>query len=402
MNMTAQTSLQGVEKLWNSNFVKLNIANFLLFFSFYLLLPLLPIYMSETFSANKHVIGAVLSGYTITALLSRPFSGYIVDTFSRKKVLLIVYFLFFVFFAGYFLAGTLLLFTVIRTLHGAPFGAVTVSNSTMAIDSLPSARRAEGIGYYGLSNNVAMALGPTVAMWLYTSFHDFNLMFALSLITAGIGFTINTTLKPKTREVVVRNTSPISLDRFFLLKGWAAALTVVCLSFSYGVLSTYIAIYGMERLGITTGTGTYFCLLAAGLVVSRLIGSKTLRQGKIVLNASLGIVIALIGFFVFAAVETPIGYYSSAIIIGLGNGHMFPAMQNIFINLAKNNQRGTANATLLTSWDCGVGLGVFVGGVAAEIAGYNTSFWISVIVNAIGALFFFTYVKTHFNRNRLR
>lgn len=402
MNMTAQTSLQGVEKLWNSNFVKLNIANFLLFFSFYLLLPLLPIYMSETFSANKHVIGAVLSGYTITALLSRPFSGYIVDTFSRKKVLLIVYFLFFIFFAGYFLAGTLLLFTVIRTLHGAPFGAVTVSNSTMAIDSLPSARRAEGIGYYGLSNNVAMALGPTVAMWLYTSFHDFNLMFALSLITAGIGFTINTTLKPKTREVVVRNTSPISLDRFFLLKGWAAALTVVCLSFSYGVLSTYIAIYGMERLGITTGTGTYFCLLAAGLVVSRLIGSKTLRQGKIVLNASLGIVIALIGFFVFAAVETPIGYYSSAIIIGLGNGHMFPAMQNIFINLAQNNQRGTANATLLTSWDCGVGLGVFVGGVAAEIAGYNTSFWISVLVNAIGALFFFTYVKSHFKRNRLR
>ena len=126
------------ERLWNGNFIKLNVANFLLFFSFYMLMPLLPIFMSERFMADKQTIGLVLSGYTIAALIIRPFSGYIVDSFSRKKVLMLVYGLFALFFGGYFLATSVLIFAVIRTLHGAPFGATTVANSTLAIVAAPA------------------------------------------------------------------------------------------------------------------------------------------------------------------------------------------------------------------------------------------------------------------------
>ena len=158
--MTSVTT-ESREKLWNSNYTKVWIANFMIFFSFMLLAPMLPLYMSDTFDANKDIIGIVLSGYTLTALLIRPFSGFFVDSFPRKKVLLICYFLFFAFFAGYLVAGTLVTFAVVRTLHGAPFGATTVSNSTVAIDVLHPSRRAEGIGYYGLSNNIASAIGPT-------------------------------------------------------------------------------------------------------------------------------------------------------------------------------------------------------------------------------------------------
>ena len=134
------------EKLWNSNYCKVMIANFTLFFSFYLLMPLLPIYLSENFHATKDMIGLVLSGYSVTAMLFRPFSGFMIDNFQRKTVLMWVFFLFFIFFAGYIIAGSLLLFAVIRTLHGGPFGAITVANSTVAIDVLPSSRRNEGIG----------------------------------------------------------------------------------------------------------------------------------------------------------------------------------------------------------------------------------------------------------------
>ena len=75
------------EKLWNKEYVKVMAANFSLFFAFYILTPLLPIYLSEHFGATKDVIGLVLSGYAVAALLFRPFSGYIVDSFDRKKVL---------------------------------------------------------------------------------------------------------------------------------------------------------------------------------------------------------------------------------------------------------------------------------------------------------------------------
>ena len=85
------------------------VANFTLFFAFYVLTPLLPLYLSEHFGATKDVIGLVLSGYTITALLFRPFSGYVVDAFPRKTVLMISFGAFAIFFAGYLAASTLLL-----------------------------------------------------------------------------------------------------------------------------------------------------------------------------------------------------------------------------------------------------------------------------------------------------
>ena len=389
------------EKLWNSNYIKVWLANFMIFFSFMLVTPLLPIYLSETFAADKHVIGVVLSGYTLTALLVRPFSGFIVDSYPRKQVLLICFFLMFIFFAGYLVAGSLLLFAIVRTLHGAPFGATTVANSTVAIDVLPSSRRAEGIGYYGLSNNIATAISPSVAIYLYQLTHNFDLIFTLSMIVAGIGLVINSTVKLEKRELI-KDKKVISLDRFFLMKAWSQSLTMVCFAFSYGILSTYIAIYGKEQLGITSGTGLFFLLMSLGLICSRLIGNKSLSKGKIVENASLGIVVSLVGYFIFAAVNNSFGYYSAAIIIGLGNGHMFPAFQTMFINLASHTQRGTANSSLLISWDVGVGLGILIGGIVVEYFGYGASFWVSAIINLLGVVGFLFFARKLFLRDKLR
>ena len=389
------------EKLWNSNYIKVWLANFMIFFSFMLVTPLLPIYLSETFAADKHVIGVVLSGYTLTALLVRPFSGFIVDSYPRKQVLLICFFLMFIFFAGYLVAGSLLLFAIVRTLHGAPFGATTVANSTVAIDVLHPSRRAEGIGYYGLSNNIATAISPSVAIYIYQLTHNFDLIFAISMAVAGIGLIINSTVKLEKRELI-KDKKVISLDRFFLLKSWSQSLTMVCFAFSYGILSTYIAIYGKEQLGITSGTGLFFLLMSLGLICSRLIGNRTLSKGKIVENASIGILISLVGYFIFAAVNNSFGYYSAALIIGLGNGHMFPAFQTMYINLAPHTQRGTANSSLLISWDVGVGLGILIGGVVVEYFGYNASFWVSAVVNLLGVVGFLAFARKLYLRDRLR
>lgn len=393
--------MKNQERLWNANYIKVWLANFMIFFSFMLVTPLLPIYLSETFSADKHVIGVVLSGYVLTALIIRPFSGFMVDSYPRKKVLIICFFLFFIFFAGYIIAGSLLLFAIVRTLHGAPFGATTVANSTVAIDVLHPTRRAEGIGYYGLSNNIATAISPSIAIYIYQLTHNFDLIFFISLLVAGIGLVINSSVKLEKRELI-KNKKVISLDRFFLLKAWSQSLTMVCFAFSYGILSTYIAIYGKEQLGITTGTGLFFLLLSLGLICSRLIGNRTLKKGKIVENASLGVVISLIGYFVFAAIKNPFGYYSAAIIIGLGNGHMFPAFQTMFINLAPHSQRGTANSSLLISWDVGVGLGILIGGVVSEYFGYNSAFWFSAIVNLIGVAGFIFFARKKYLADKLR
>lgn len=178
------------EKLWNRNFISITTANFLLFFSFYLLLPVLPLYLLDHFSASRQTVGMILSGYTLTALLIRPFGGYMVDSFNRKRTLLICYFAFFALFAGYMLAGTILLFAIVRGMHGFAFGAVTVANSTVAIDVMPSTRRGEGIGYYGVANSLAMVIGPSLSMWMYDAGMNVNWIFTLSLSSAGLGLSL--------------------------------------------------------------------------------------------------------------------------------------------------------------------------------------------------------------------
>ena len=402
-----------MERLWNRNYCKVMVANFTLFFAFYILTPLLPLYLSEHFGATKDVIGLVLSGYTITALLFRPFSGYVVDAFPRKTVLMISFGAFAIFFAGYLAASTLLLFTIVRTLHGGPFGALTVSNSTVAIDVLPSSRRTEGIGYYGLSNNLAMAIAPTIGIFIYKYTQSFELLFWLALVVACAGWIVDATVKLDAKATI-KNKQKFSWDRFFLVRGWLLGLNMVAFGFSFGVLSNYLAIYGKEVMGITGGTGTYFMLCSVGLILSRLQGGKALRDGRVTHNAGSGMVISLIGYTLFILVPTlsalftihsslftSLGYYGSALLIGLGNGHMWPAFQNMTINVAQNNQRGTANSTILISWDIGMGLGILVGGVVSELLGYSAAFWTVVLVNASGVACFFLVTKAFFLRRNL-
>lgn len=413
------------EKLWNKNYCKVMVANFSLFFAFYVLTPLLPLYLSEHFGATKDVIGLVLSGYTITALLFRPFSGYVVDTFPRKTVLMISFGAFAIFFAGYLAASTLLLFMIVRTLHGGPFGALTVANSTAAIDVLPSSRRTEGIGYYGLSNNLAMAIAPTTGIFIYQLTDSFDFLFWLALIVACCGWLVDATVDspqllqrrggasgdPKGTQLWGGR---VSLDRFFLIRGWLLGLNMVAFGFSFGVLSNYLAIYGKEVMGITGGTGTYFMLCSIGLILSRLQGGKALRNGRVTHNAGEGMVISLVGYTLFilfptltsffsvhSPLLTAVGYYGSALLIGLGNGHMWPAFQNMTISVARNNQRGTANSTILISWDIGMGLGILVGGVVSEFLGYGAAFWTVVLVNASGVACFFLATKAFFLRRNL-
>ena len=404
-----------MDRLWNRNYCKVMIANFALFFAFYVLTPLLPLYLSEHFGATKDVIGLVLSGYTITALLFRPFSGYIVDTFPRKKVLMVCFTAFAVFFAGYLAASTLLLFTIVRTLHGGPFGALTVANSTVAIDVLPSSRRTEGIGYYGLSNNLAMALAPTIGIYVFRYTHSFELLFWIALVVAFAGLAVDASVKTNPRPLLKgrgEETTPIpsagrgrgwvcSLDRFFLVRGWLLGVNMVAFGFCFGVLSNYLAIYGKEQLGITGGTGTYFMLCSVGLMLSRLQGAKALREGRVTHNAASGMLISLVGYTLFILVPDMVGYYTSALLIGLGNGHMWPAFQNRTISVAPNNQRGTANSTILVSWDVGMGLGILLGGFIAEFMGYSAVFWTVAAVNALGVLTFFTATRQFFLRRNL-
>lgn len=389
------------ERLWNREYLKVMTCNFLLFFAFYLLAPLLPVYLDAEFDAEKDLIGLVLSGYTVATLLVRPFSGFIVDTFDRKTVLTICFFVFFICFTGYIGASTLLMFAIVRTFHGIPFGASTVANSTVAIDVLPSSRRNEGIGYYGLSNNLAMAIAPSAGIYIYTLTDNFELLFWISLTLSFLGFMMTTRVKLPKRKPV-QGKPHLSWDHFFLGRAWLMAVNIGFFGLNWGIMSNYVAIYGQEELGITDGTGIFFAILSGGLVLSRLTGSKALREGRLTGNCREGVLLSLVGYTLFALSLGEWAYYLSALLIGLGNGRMYPAFLNMFIGVARNDQRGTANSSILISWDLGMGLGILLGGFLAEVFSFGAAFWFAAAIQAAGAALFIFFTSNFYTKRALR
>lgn len=382
-------------------------ANFLLYFGFYMIMPILPFYLTEYFHTENAIIGIVLSCYTIAALSIRPFSGYLLDTLARKPLYILSYLAFTAVFAGYILAGTLTLFIILRIVHGFAFGTVTVSGNTVVIDIMPASRRGEGLGYYGLSNNIAMAVGPMVGLFLH-DFYSFNIIFITALSSCTLGLLSALLVKTEVRPPVKRE--PISLDRFILVKGIPAGVALLLLSIPYGMTTTFVAMYAKE-IGIHRGTGIFFTLMAIGMAVSRIFSGKQVDKGRITTVITFGLYVVSISFFIFswcdflmiwnAEISVNI-FFATALFLGAGFGTMFPAFNALFVNLAPHNRRGTATSTYLTSWDVGIGAGLLLGGFIAQISSFSKAYLFGAILSVISTLYFIYIVAPHYQKNKLR
>lgn len=396
------------EPLFTRSYICILAANFLLYFGFWLLVPVLPFYLRETFSCTESMIGAVLSCYTVSALCIRPFMGYLYDGFARKPIYIAAYFLFTAVFAGYLLAGLLTAFIMLRVLHGFAFGTVTVGGNTLVIDITPSARRGEALGYYGLTNNTAMSIGPMTGLFLHDSHLSYEHIFTAGLLTCTVGLLMALAVKAPRKTPVKR--PPVSLDRFILLKGIPASVALLLLSIPYGATTNYIAIYAHE-IGLDVPTGFFFTLMAVGMGISRIFAGKFVDRGYITQTISYGFYVVATAFLLLSCCSHIIDYSVSVaafifflvpFMLGIGFGVMFPAYNTLYVNLAQNNQRGTATSTYLTAWDVGIGLGISSGGIIAEHFAFNTVYLVGSILCVVSMIFFNLYVTPHFMKNKLR
>lgn len=397
-----------LKRLMTPSFCYILVANFLLYFAFYLILPILAFYLQEEFGAGKTMIGFILSCYTIACLCIRPFSGYLLDAFARRPLYLLAYFVFVLIFGGYILATSLTLFIALRIVQGLAFGMVTVAGNTIVIDILPSAHRGEGIGYYGLANNIAMSFGPMIGLFMHNTC-SYTVIFSCALISGTLGFCMAYLVKTPYKAPVQR--IPISLDRFFLKKGIWVGIALLMLSVPYGMTTTYVAMYAKE-IGIEVNSGLYFTFMAIGLAVSRLFSGKQVDKGRITLVISLGMYLAVFTFFVLSGLHRLVLWnhvFSSYLYIvialaqGIAFGTMFPAFNTLFVNLAHHNQRGTATSTYLTSWDVGIGIGLMMGGsIAQAFGGFEYAYLFGACLSVVSTLFFLLKAGPHFNQEKLR
>ncbi len=379
------------EKLLTKDFLTLTISNFLMAVAFYFVTPIMALFMIDTFSSGKDEVGLVMFAFAIAAIISRPFSGFLLDSQNRYIVYLLSFIFFTTSFLGYPIASSFMFLLLLRFYHGVTWGAVSTAGNTLAVDLISESRRGEGIGIFGLSMTVAMAIGPAIAMSM-SPVMVYNKLFYASVAFCTFGLILALFIKsPKTQQ----RKKPFSFASLFNKQTFPIAINVMLTQIPYGGIISFAALYGRE-IGVLNSS-MFFVILSAGILFSRVISGRIFdRAGPRNVMAA-GISMVAIGLLSLGLFANSIGFHFTALILGVGFGIISPTFQAMANNKIEPAKRGAVNSTYLTFFDTGVGIGMLIFGVLFELVGYAQTFYLSSIIQIFALIVFLIYTLPKYN-----
>ena len=379
-------------KLWTKDFTLITLANLLMAVAFYFMVPILPVFLSDRFAATESQIGLVLSFYTIAALLIRPFAGYALDAIGRYSIYVISLLLFSTIFFGYVWATSILFVLILRFIHGLTWGSMSSAGSTIAVDLVPLKRRGEGIGIFGLSMTIAMAIGPLIAIAI-TGDSSYKRLFYSAAGFSFLGLVLALFVRiPKITPVKKK----FKITSLIEKKALPVSLNVFLVSIPYGGIISFIALYG-RSIGIDS-SGLFFLLIAIGITISRVISGKSFDRFGPKRICILGLVLLIAGLFMLALNQSYFGYHLSALILGLGFGIIMATFQAIANHKIKADKRGAANSTYLTFFDSGIGFGMLLVGYLIQVMNYSGAFILCGIIEVLALIVFLFYTIPKFEK----
>ncbi len=384
--------------LFNRNFLLISLASFLMFFAFNLVMPVIAMYVMDEFNASASTAGVVVASYIITALLSRPFSGYLTDKYNRKKLYIITFSIFTLLFLGYIYSRSIPMIIATRVLLGATFAILTTVSNTIAIDVIPSERRAEGIGYFGALIVVSMAVGPMCGLYLMDVM-SYRGLFTVALGSCVVGTIIGSLVRTQHRPSV--EVAKISLDRFFLGDALSMAAIMALIYFLYGTLMAYVSIF-VKGCGLDINSGRFFLLFAIGIIVSRVISGRFIKHGLHNVLVLIGLFCIFVAGGVFTFLLSELTFPISSLVLGFGFGLVAPVVQSMIVDLVPHNRRGTANSTYFISLDFGSGMGMLTGGMIAHHGGFQTTYTVGLAFVAIATLLYILFSRRDYARRFAR
>jgi predicted MFS family arabinose efflux permease len=355
------------------------VGNLFIFMSFQMLIPTLPPYI-KSIGASGTEIGLVTALFSIGAVLSRPFIGFMLEYKARKPLVLIGALLLLLITFLYPLSQVVVIFLAFRLLHGLAWGWSTTVNGTAAVDVVPNSRLGEGMGYYGLSITIGMIIAPSLGIFLFqvTSFH--NLVY-ISGALGVIALILLGTVHYQTPELV-SNTKKEDLKFSYIgslvdKAGSFPALVTLMICLGYGAIVTFIVIFGEER-----GIDQIFLFYLANAImasISRPIAGKWFDQkgprGLVITT----IAITFIGMWVLSFAHSNLMIAVAGVLFGVGFGSLIPTLQSWTLSMTAPNRRGVANGMFFSSIDLGIGISGFVFGVLAQFFSIASLFQFSSI-----------------------
>lgn len=380
-------------RVFSFQFMLLCTSSFLFFSSFNMIIPSLPDYLTSL--GGEDYKGLIISLFTLTAGLSRPFSGKLADTIGRIPVMIFGASVCFGIGFLYPILSSVAGFLFLRFVHGLSTGFKPTGTSAYVADIIPFNKRGEAMGVIGMANSLGMAAGPALGGYLMT-LYPINYLFYTSsamaigsvIILIGMKETLKdrepfrlSLLKIRRREVI----EPQVLTPAFVL-----LLSV----FSFGIVLTISpdmsAYVGIENKGLFY---TYFTL--ASLLVRFLAGKASDKYGRVrVLRYSMFLLV--IAMLVIGLAQSPFVFLSGAVLFGLATGMNSPTLYAWAIDLSHETRRGRAMATVYIFLEAGIGLGAIASGwiYGNNSAHFGWTFWSGGILALIAWYYLLFRVKS--------
>lgn len=344
------------------------LASFGAFTGFHLLLPVVPLYVAEAGG------GSAEAGLATTALL-------LTTVLTQIQMPLVLRWL------GYrtsFVAGILLLgfpaffysssegLSVVLALtlvRGVGFGVVTVVAGALIAELIPSDRRGEGIGLFGVAAGIPAVLGLPSGLWLL-EFTGYAQIFLVGAAAPLLGAFAALFIRVATPESDGRESGFFSgISRPELLR---PSVLFCASTIAFGVVATFLPL-STEGSGLGGAAAALFVVGAATTVARWRAGSLGDRYGSRRLLAP-GLVLCALGLLGLGLAEGPVLLLSGALLYGLGFGALQNATMVLMVERVSRAEYGLASTLWNFAFDAGTGIGGLVFGVVIEAAGFAAAF----------------------------
>jgi MFS family permease len=355
---------------------------FTVFLSAFQLLPTAP-YRILDLGGSPFAAGLFLGFLTYASAFSAPVTGALADRVGKRRMLVACGLALTAFSLAYAVLGDYRLMLGLVLLHGIFWSGLLSASSAYMMDVIPEARRAEGIGYWGLSTIVAVAFAPAIGFAVYR--HGWTWLCVvtagLNLLMAAIAFSL-----PEGPR-----SSAAHVDPFFAkgLLEWRVLLlsfTLFLYSFGYGGITSFVALYADANH--VAPKGIFFTVMSVVILVTRpLTGRAADRVGyKKVLFPSLALI--ALGLAMLAASASRAGLVASAIVFGSGFGSAYPAFAAHVMSHVDSARRGAAFGGILAAFDTGIGTGSIATGWIIGRFGYPRAYVAAAVLAALAMPFF--------------
>lgn len=377
-----------VTPLWTKSFLLCLANNLFLFIFYFAQTTILPIYILKELGGSVTQAGLTLTLFMVSAILIRPFSGLIIDKLGQRRTLIISATMFCFIAFGYLFISNMTSLYILRLFHGVWFSILTTVCVPVVNQFIPDSRRGEGMGYYAMSVNLGIVLGPLIGLSLipYLSYTMVTAVL-VAMIFIGYIFCFLIPVQEVKQPDSEAEKTHLGLSDFVEKKSLTVALMVMMISFSYASIMSFIAPFA-SSIHLMQYAGLFFVVFAISMISLRPITGKIYdRKGPqyviypAVLTFSLGLL-------VLSQIHTLTGFMLAAVLIGLGFGSAQPCLQTLALQRAPKHRIGYATSTFYTCYDIGIAIGSLVVGMMIAKQSFSFAFIICAALTALSLLYF--------------